>query len=128
MRKLHQTMLCLLMLFTLGVQAQTKEITGKVTDETGSPIPSATIRLKGTKTGTSAGMDGTFKINVPGNAILVISGVGYEPKEFKTSGLSILSAQLSTDSRSLSEVVVTGVGTATSKRHLGIAVESVTAE
>src|SRR5258708_556777 len=128
MRKLHQSMLCLLMLFTLGVQAQTKEITGKVTDPSGAPIPSATIRIKGTKTGTSAEMDGTFKINVSSNAILVISGVGYEAKEFKTNGLSTLSAQLSTESKSLSEVVVTGVGTATSKRHLGIAVESVTAE
>jgi len=128
MRKLHQSMLCLLMLFTLGVQAQTKEITGKIVDVTGAPIPSATIRIKGSKTGTSADMDGTFKINVTGNAILVISGVGYEPKEFKTSGLSIISVQLSTDSKSLSEVVITGVGTATSKRKLGIAVESVTSD
>ena len=128
MRKLHQSMLCLLMLFTLGVQAQTREITGKITDATGFPIPSATIRIKGTKTGTSAEMDGTFKINAPGNAILVISGVGYEAKEFKTSGLSVILAQLSTDSKSLSEVVVTGVGTATSKRRLGIAVQSVSAE
>src|SRR5579864_5762214 len=125
MRKLHQSMLCLLMLFTLGVQAQTKEITGKITDVTGTPIPSATIRIKGTKTGTSSEMDGTFKINVPGNGILVISGVGYEAKEFKTNGLSTISAQLSIDSKSLSEVVVTGVGTATSKKRLGIAVQSV---
>src|SRR5882757_6749995 len=111
MRKLHQSMLCLLMLFTLGSQAQTKQITGKVTDPLGSPIPSATIKIKGTKTGTSADFEGVFKLNAPENAILVISGVGYESKEFKTSGLSTISAQLTTDSRSLSEVVVTGIGT-----------------
>ncbi|HWK06417.1 MAG TPA: SusC/RagA family TonB-linked outer membrane protein [Puia sp.] len=128
MRKLHQSMLCLLMLFTLGVQAQTKEITGKITDASGAPIPSATIRIKGTRTGTSSEMDGTFKINASSNAILVISGVGYEPKEFKTTGLSTISAQLSIDSKSLSEVVVTGVGTATSKKRLGIAVQSVSAD
>lgn len=128
MRKLHQSMLCLLMLFTLGSQAQTTEITGKITDATGGPIPSATIRIKGSKTGTSAGMDGAFKIHVSPNAILVISGVGYESKEVKTSGLSTLSVQLSADSKSLSEVVVTGIGTATSKKKLGIAVQSVSAE
>ncbi|MES1159626.1 MAG: TonB-dependent receptor plug domain-containing protein, partial [Bacteroidota bacterium] len=128
MRKLHQSMLCLLMLFTLVSQAQTSVIIGKITDPTGTPIPSATIRIKGTRTGTSAEMDGTFKINAPSNAILVVSGIGYEAKEFKTNGLSFLSIQLSADSKSLSEVVVTGVGTATSKKKLGIAVESVTAD
>ena len=46
---------------------QTNNITvkGKVVDESGEPLPGATIQLKGTSTGTSAGIDGSFSISVP---------------------------------------------------------------
>jgi len=60
------------------------------------------------------------------NAILIISGIGYETKEVKVTSAT-LTIQLNSDSRSLSEVVVTGVGVATSKKKLGISVEAVTA-
>ena len=56
-------MVCILLLTSLGVFAQTREVTGKVTDATGSPIPGATIKVKGAKGGTSAGADGCFQIN-----------------------------------------------------------------
>jgi outer membrane receptor protein involved in Fe transport len=114
------------MLVTMGLHAQLTQITGKVTDATGTPIPSATIRLKNGKGGTSADLQGAFTIKAPPNSVLVASGIGYETKEVKITGETI-NIQLNTDSRSLSEVVVTGVGVATSKKKLGISVESVTA-
>jgi len=121
-------MVCILLLTSLGVFAQTREVTGKVTDATGSPIPGATIKVKGAKGGTSAGADGSFKLTIPENALLIISGIGYENKEVKYGGLSSLTIQLNQDTRSMNEVVVTGVSTATSKRKLGITVDLISAD
>jgi len=115
------------MLVTMGLHAQMTQITGKVTDATGTPIPAATIRLKNGKGGTSADLQGNFTLKAPPNAVLLISGIGYETKEVKLGSSATIAIQLSTDSRSLSEVVVTGVGVATSKKKLGISVEAVTA-
>src|SRR5882762_1676012 len=81
MRKLHTLIACLLLLISSELAAQTKEVTGKVTDPSGSPIPGATIRIKGLRRGTSAEANGEFKLNTPENAILIVSGVGFEPIE-----------------------------------------------
>ena len=129
MRKFHHLVTGILLLVALGSYAQTKQlITGKVQDLQGYPIPSVTIKIKGAKTGTSADYGGAFTLNAPPNSVLVISGIGYESKEVKLTGPGAIVVQLSTDSKSLSEVVVTGVGVATSKKKLGIAVESVTSD
>ncbi|MDO6433757.1 SusC/RagA family TonB-linked outer membrane protein [Flavitalea sp. BT771] len=128
MRNLHQLMTCILLLVTTGLFAQKRQITGTVTDPSGAPVPSATIKIKGTNLGTSAGFDGSFKLDVLDANVLIITGVGYESKAIKVGNATNLSVQLNTDSKSLSEVVVTGVGTATSKRNLGFAVESVGGE
>lgn len=117
----------ILLLISQELLAQTMEVTGKVTDPLGSPIPNATIRIKSSKSaaGTSADGEGAFKIKVSPGSSLIISGIGYETKEVKVGASPTLSIQLTTDSKSLSEVVVTGVGTATSRKRLGIAVEAV---
>lgn len=129
MRKLHCLLVGILLLIGEGLLAQTTEVSGKITDLTGTPIPNATIRIKSSKsaTGTSADAQGSFTIKVKPNSELIISAIGYETKEVKATG-STLAVVLNTDSKSLSEVVVTGVGVATSKRKLGIAVESVTSD
>jgi len=116
------------MLFTVAAAAQTKPISGRITDITGTPIPNASIRTKGASAGTSADMTGSFHLNVGKNAVLIVSAIGYETKEVKAGSLDIIDIQMSTDSKSLSEVVVTGTGTATSRKKLGISVETVTAD
>jgi len=121
-------MVGIFMLSMLGAFSQTSEVSGKVTDATGSPIPGSTIKVKGAKGGTSAGADGSFKLITAQNSTLVVSAVGFESKEIKVNGASNLSIQLNQDTRSMNEVVVTGVSTATSKRKLGIAVESISSE
>jgi TonB-linked SusC/RagA family outer membrane protein len=128
MRKFHYFMMGVLLLITANLQAQTKQITGKITDPFGAPIPGATVKVKGSKGGTSAGFDGAFTVNVPLNGALIITGIGYETKEIRVGNASSLTITLNTDAKSLSEVVVTGVGAATSKRHIGISVESVGAD
>ncbi len=128
MRKLRQFLTGILLLVCVGLHAQVQTITGKITDATGTPIPSATIKVKGARGGTSADMNGAFSVKAPAGAELIISGIGFEPKEVKVGASLNLSIQLNADAKSLSEVVVTGVGVATSKKKLGIAVESVTAD
>jgi len=81
MRKIRIAMTWAFTLISFSLFAQTKEVTGKVTDQTGAGIPSATIRIKGLKRGTSADINGTFKLNAPLNAVLIISGVGFDPVE-----------------------------------------------
>lgn len=104
--------------------AQTSTVTGKVVDDKGAPVPGASVLEKGTKNGMSASNEGTFSIKVKSGATLVITALGFENKQI-TASSSNLMVQLVTDVRALSEVVVTGVGAATSKKKLGIAVESV---
>jgi TonB-linked SusC/RagA family outer membrane protein len=130
MRKLHCLLVGMLLLIGEGLLAQTTmEVSGKITDPTGGPIPNASIRIKSARStsGTSADANGAFTIKVKPGSELIISAIGYEAKEVKVES-STLMITLNTDSRSLSEVVVTGVGVATSKKKLGIAVQSVSAD
>ena len=80
MRKFLTSLLGLV-LFMAPTFAQTIEVTGKVINWEGAPIPGATIKVKGTKTGTSAASDGTFKISAPSKSTLQISAVGFETLE-----------------------------------------------
>lgn len=125
-----QGFLCLMVLmchaFTFPLFAQSTKVTGTVTDESGTGIPGATIKIKGGG-GTVADVNGTFSIPARIGQQLIITAIGFETKTITVDG-SAVNVQLGNDKKVLSEIVVTGVGTATSKRKLGISVESVTAE
>jgi len=126
MRKLTGLCLVMLLCFTSTVLAQTTEVTGKVTDANGLPVPNASVREKGTRNGTTANASGVFSIKVKSNATLLISAVGFETQEVAATGN--VSVSLVTDVKGMSEVVVTGTGVATAKRKLAIAVESISAD
>src|SRR5688572_28764086 len=123
MKKLLALLITTGMLFT--AYSQTKPVTGKVTDATGAPLPGISITIKGTSSGTTTTEEGTFKLTVPENAVLVISGVGYEPTEMSVRNRTAFDVQLNTEIKALSEIVVTGTGVATEKRKLSIDVASV---
>ncbi len=101
----------LLLLITLTVSAQTREISGKVSDvKDGSPLAGATVTVKGTEVSTVTGPDGSFKLIVPQDAkTLVISSVGFIQKEIPVSNDLVVA--LTAGDNSLSEVVVVGYGT-----------------
>ena len=124
MRKKMLLSVCAYAMAILVGFAQTSTVTGKVMDDKGSPVAGATVLEKGTKNGVSAGNDGAFSIKVKSGATLIIEAIGFESKSL-TASSSNLMVQLSTDTKSLSEVVVTGSGVATTKRRLGISVESI---
>jgi len=110
--------------FAVIVQAQTKEVTGKVTDSTGAPLAGASINVKGVRRGTSAGPDGSFRMTVPTRSTLTISAIGYDTREVRVENASDFSVMLRQSSQSLSEVVVTGVGVATSRKKVALDVAS----
>lgn len=110
-------LLCSLLLLITGMaNAQTRTVTGKVTDEKGDPIPGATIQIKGTNTGTAASVDGTFKVNAPATATtLIISYVGYTSQEADIAGKTDVTVALKASSTQLTDVVVVGYGTVRKK-------------
>jgi len=128
MRKRLLMLSGIFILLAQTVFAQTVQVTGKVTDQNGAPIAGATIKAKNVKGGISAANDGTFKIQAASNAVLEVSAIGFESKSVNVGGQSFLSIQLAQDVRSIGEVVVTGTGSATSRKKLSIAVESITAD
>jgi TonB-linked SusC/RagA family outer membrane protein len=126
MRKKTLMGFCAMLLLSISVFAQTSPVTGKVTDEKGAAIGGASVLEKGTKNGTSTSSDGIFTLSVKKGSSLVISSLGYDSKEVKA--LDGISVSLATDVKALSEVVVTGLGVATSKKKVAFAVESVTSD
>jgi TonB-linked SusC/RagA family outer membrane protein len=98
-------------------------VTGKVTDDKGAAVAGATVTEKGTRNATTTLDDGTFSIRTKLKARLLISYIGYEPYEVDAKqGLRI---SLNPSSQALSDVVVTGVGVATSKKKVPIDVATV---
>lgn len=102
----------LTMLFTgLGVSAQDRQISGKVTDASdGSGLPGVSVQVKGTRKGVSTNVDGSYRIEAPSNATLVFSYVGYTTQEVAIGNKTVVDMTLSADVKSLEEVVVVGYG------------------
>lgn len=116
------SLLAVLMCIYVSTLAQNKTISGKVTDQNGQPIPFASIKIQGTKSGTIADADGTFRIKAPGSATLIITGTGIVQKSVPVSDQTNLVIAVTTKTASLTEVVVTtAVGTRVSKRQQGFA-------
>ncbi len=111
-RILLATVLGLVLLYTPG-HAQEKTVSGKVTSsEDGSPIPGVNILVKGTATGTTTNIDGTYTLAVPNNnPTLVFTFVGFKSIEQDAGSRTTIDVALEPDSRQLSEVVVVGYGT-----------------
>lgn len=120
--------LFVVMVSTIVATAQTKTVTGKVTDLGGSPIPAASILIKGTKTGVSAGADGSFKVNVKEGDVLIVSAVNYLQKDIKIGASNILGIVLSPKDQVIDEVVVTALGIKREKKSLGYSVQDVKGE
>ena len=103
----------LLLLFTVTVSAQVRNVTGSVIDEQGEPLMGATVVIAGQSGGgTVTDLDGNFKLQVqPSAKQLQVSYVGYTTKTVDiTAGK--LNIQLMPDQQMVSEVVVIGYGTA----------------
>lgn len=98
---------------TLYAQTGTKiTVSGKIVAENdNAPLIGATITEKGTTNGTSADVDGFYKLSLNKGASIVISFIGYVPQEIKIDNRSTLDVILKADQQQLQDVVVVGYGT-----------------
>lgn len=109
--------------------AQTRKITGTVIgNDDKQPIPGASIKVDGTTTGTVTDGKGNFSLQVPQNATITVSFMGYTNKSVKTGAGTTYNVTLDEDSQKLEEVVVTSFGIARDKKTLGYGVSKVSGE
>ncbi|MFI2742779.1 TonB-dependent receptor [Zhouia sp. PK063] len=93
-------------------KSQQIEITGTVLDGNKQPLPGANVLEKNTKNGITTDFDGHFSLKVANkNAVLIISYIGFETKQFSLNGQTNITVQLSESTAKLDEVVVVGYGT-----------------
>ena len=100
--------------------SQEKTISGTVSDDSGIPLPGATVLVKGTVTGTSTDFDGLYSIKVNQGATLVFSFVGYATKEVTVGSSNTINISMQQDN-TLDEVIVVAYGTTTKEAFTGSA-------
>lgn len=101
----------LTLLMPLSMMAQDISVQGSVRDDSGEPIIGATVRQKGSTKGAITDIDGNFSLDVPGNATLTVSYVGFTTQDVAVNGRKQIAVVLKDDSQTLGEVVVVGYGT-----------------
>ncbi len=89
---------------------QSKLVKGTIVDATGMPVIGANVMVKGTTNGTITDMDGRFSLDVPNDAVLEVSYIGYSSQIIKVGGQNSLNITLKEDTQALDEVVVVGYG------------------
>ena len=94
-----------------SVNQSVKTVTGTIVDEAGEPIIGANVLVEGTTNGTITDIDGKFTLNVPENATLDVSYIGFLTQKINVKGQSDLKITLREDTQKLDEVVVVGYGT-----------------
>lgn len=128
MKKVLLLVTVILILANLA-NAQTRQITGKVTDrESGETLIGVSVSVKGTTNGASTDANGTFKLNVPatGSISLIATYLGYKQREISLGSQSQLTIALEADAVLLNEVVAIGYATI-NRKDLNSAVSSVNA-
>lgn len=112
---MKKILLLFAMLLSAGIaMAQNRQVTGKVTDGKGEPVPYASVKIKNTNSGTSAEANGDFKINAKTGDVLQISAVGFSTKEVAVTAAANYSVSLEGNSTT-ETVVVTGYASRSKK-------------
>lgn len=94
------------------LQSNVIKTKGQVVDEQGEPLIGVNVTLKGQKTGTVTDFDGKFQLDVPANATLLISYVGYKSREIAVRGRALIDViELQPIDNLIDQVVVVGYGT-----------------
>ncbi|NIG53085.1 SusC/RagA family TonB-linked outer membrane protein [Chitinophaga sp. Cy-1792] len=131
-----RSMLLFLLLCCVSLAASAQSIiSGKVTDETGNPLPGITVAVKNTSQGTQTDPAGHYTIRLTqpaGTYTLIFSGIGYAQQQqnvtVTATGTVTLNAKMSESVSKLDEVVVTGTSAGTTRKQLGSYISSVKAD
>jgi Ca-activated chloride channel family protein len=94
-------------------------VSGSITDEKGTPVSSVSITMKGSARATLSDVQGKYFITVANSSgTLVFSAIGFESKEIKINGRSIINVTMKANNTQMQEVVVTAYGRAQSRKEL----------
>ena len=104
------------------------KISGRVVDQSGSPIAGAFVVAKGTQNGTITDSNGRFELEASGNSVIRITFMGYADKEVTANGTAPLEITMSEDSERLNEVIVTALGIKREEKALGYSVQKIGGE
>lgn len=108
---------------TTDTRQNTINVTGTVTSAIdGEPLIGVSIVIKGTSEGTVTNVDGDYKINVPANATLLFSYIGYNTQEIAVESRRNISVVMEESTETLSELVVTALGIGREEKSLGYSV------
>ncbi len=124
MRKLLP-LVTVMVLCSLYALAQTKEVAGRITDQSGQPVPFASVRIKNGRAGVSADADGKFLLRATPASILVVSGAGLTETEVPVGDSTFFTISVKANKASMTEVVVTALGIRRSKNELPYSVQVV---
>ncbi|MDD2512594.1 MAG: TonB-dependent receptor [Proteiniphilum sp.] len=116
--KLSSVLISLIVLFgalSSGAAAQNRPLKGTVKDMAGTPLIGVNVIQKGTTNGTVTDVDGNFSINVPANATIVFTYIGFSAQEVVWDGASAMNIVMHEDAELLEEIVVVGYGTQAKK-------------
>ncbi len=123
------TLLAVLLLSASVATAQTRTITGRVTDSTGQPVAGASIVIKGTPTGIAAGANGSFSITASPGDVLVISAVNFGSREVTLSlEATNINVALTGQVATIEEVVVTALGIRRTRNQLPYSAQQIGGE
>ncbi len=121
------SLLSVLMLISALALAQTRTVTGQITDAQGKPVPFASVVIRGTSNGVSADQNGNFSIQAAQGAVLVISASGYKEMTATVGAQGSVNITLST-TENMSEVVVTALGVRRTRNTVPYAAQQITGE
>lgn len=111
--------------FTGYAQAD-RSVSGKILDESQSPLPGVNVLVKGATQGTVSDQNGAYTLNVPASAdALIFSFIGYASQEVAIGNNSVINVTMAPDVKQLGEVVVTALGIEREQKTLGYATAKV---
>ena len=103
-------------------------VRGLVTGENDETLPGVSVKIKGTLIGTSTDLNGRYSIEVPDDATLVFTYIGYLVKEVVVGDQDLVNVTLIESATTLNEVVVTALGIKQQARSLSYATQTVKAK
>ena len=105
----------LMSLFCLSARAGDVTVVGKVTDGEGEPLPGVFVLHKDSNRGTTTDADGEYSIDVPEDAALLFTCIGFKDQSVPVQGRTRIDVKMIEDAQMLEETVVIGYGTQKSK-------------
>ena len=113
--KRHILLSIILLLAVGAAYAQNVDVSGKVTDSSGAPLPGVFVQQTGTSNAVSTDAEGDYFISVPPESTLQFSCLGFQTASVSLYDRTVIDVVMQEDSQELDEIVVVGYGTQKSK-------------